>query len=578
MSRETEFFQKYWPAAVKATQGTNVSPYILLGQIAQETGYGAKISGNNPLNITAGSKWTGPTMTRGDATKTDPNRQQKFRAYGSIDEAMADYVKLMQGNARYAGTLQGTTAERAAALGKSGYAEDTTYGQKVGDLAGRFEKMGGATGGAYASGPPAVNGIVGGVTPSDLPWGGQQPAPLVQGGGTLGGALQTALRYQGMNETANVQVLGQFMAEKGIPFTPNNVAWCARFVNAALAEQGLPTTGSNLARSFLQWGQGTDKPNQGDIAVFSRGDDPTKGHVGFYGGTVDRNGQTFIRVYGGNQGGKAKGGGEAGWTEIPASRLLGYRTAGGQSYGAAGSTGAGYVAGDNAQPVVEGIIGGVRPSDLPWGGPQAPQAPSTPDVTQTGSVAAPAPSRPYSVAPNSDAARMLSDPSRYGLSPEQAIEMRRQLAAGGPGGGTIGNIPAPSAPLPPPQPPGVLSAEGPAPAAPGAPPPSPFAQTIAGSPLPDWLAKHPDLDWTWRPPKPGDPPPAPPEDPIKALQRLDPNGQTYMAQQQQPSGTIASNPAPIIGEPPPGAQGTAGQLIDDFQKKRPLGLFQGGWT
>ena len=136
--------------------------------------------------------------------------------------------------------------------------------------------------------------------------------------GSLAGAMGRAMSFKGMNETANADALGKFMAQKGIPFTPQNVAWCAAFVNASLADQGLPTTGSNMARSFLKWGQETKTPNQGDIAVFTRGDPrAATGHVGFYGGTVDRNGQQYIRIFGGNQGGRAAGGGEAGWTELP---------------------------------------------------------------------------------------------------------------------------------------------------------------------------------------------------------------------------------------------------------------------
>jgi uncharacterized protein (TIGR02594 family) len=139
--------------------------------------------------------------------------------------------------------------------------------------------------------------------------------PAAAPSGSLSGAMQRAMSFEGMNERANADVLGKFMAQKGIPFTPQNIAWCATFVNSSLAEQGLPTTGSNMARSFMKWGQPTTTPNQGDIAVFSRGNpNAATGHVGFYGGTVDRDGQQFVRVFGGNQGGAAKGGGEAGWT------------------------------------------------------------------------------------------------------------------------------------------------------------------------------------------------------------------------------------------------------------------------
>src|SRR5215204_1945550 len=43
-------------------------------------------------------------------------------------------------------------------------------------------------------------------------------------GGSLSGAMRTAMKYQGMNETANTAVLGKFMIENNIPFTPQSVA------------------------------------------------------------------------------------------------------------------------------------------------------------------------------------------------------------------------------------------------------------------------------------------------------------------------------------------------------------------
>lgn len=235
---------------------------------------------------------------------------------------------------------------------------------------------------------------------------------------------------------------------------------------------------------------------------------------------------------------------------------------------------------------------GVAPSEIPWGGygykpPELPkdglQRPPgvlAPEPTTTGSTGQPggggnwfdrlasAPTAPYSAAPNSDAARMLSDPSRYGLSPEQAVEMRRQMQAGGPGGGTIGNIPAaPPSPVPTSAsapPPGALSSSGLPPSPHREPTPEEREATkqyLAGmgpGPIGIW---NPDKIW-WQQPWA---PKAPPEDPIETLKRLDPEGKTMMAQQ----------PAMQPGQ---GGQGSAGQLFDDWRNKRPLGLFQGGWT
>jgi uncharacterized protein (TIGR02594 family) len=472
MAGRDEAIAVLYPKLQAALAGTGIDPRIALAQFLQETGGNLNRPGNGIFNIIKGSGWSGPTVTRGDATDGRPGRTQEFRAYGSIDEAVADYARMISTAPRYAGLRGGTLEQQAAALGKSGYAEDPNYGASVLRIAQGLPPPGNMP--AQAAAPPAqnFNGIPGGVDAETLPWGGgYTPAPqgVVSTGGTapapagnLSAAMQTAISYQGMNETANKEALGSFMAEKGIPFTPDNVAWCARFVNSSLAANGMAGTGSNMARSFMTWGRGTDAPTQGDIAVFSRGDPKAgTGHVGFYGGTVERDGQQYIRVFGGNQGGPAKGGGEAGWTEIPASRLLGYRTAG-ESAG-------------EAPPA------GVISTDAPA---QAPTAQTPPA----------APVAPYSAAPNSDAARMLSDPTRYGLSPEAAQAMREQMTAGGPGGGTIGNIPVPrtdTAPAASPQPPpaGVLSTAAP-PENPAAVAPPPGAQGTAQQLLFDWRKKQ----------------------------------------------------------------------------------------
>jgi uncharacterized protein (TIGR02594 family) len=168
-------------------------------------------------------------------------------------------------------------------------------------------------------------------------------------------AYQTAQGMIGLNETANTAQLAKFMGDQGIPITPNNVAWCAAFVNASWKASARRALGSLAARSFMKWGQPTDAPNEGDVAVFSRGSDPTKGHVGFYGGRETRDGQDYIKVLAGNQGGKAAGGGGVNYAYLPASQLLGYRTSGQaapQGTLAAGGTPAAPTAQAAAEPMV----------------------------------------------------------------------------------------------------------------------------------------------------------------------------------------------------------------------------------
>ncbi|MFA5958140.1 TIGR02594 family protein [Hyphomicrobium sp.] len=74
--------------------------------------------------------------------------------------------------------------------------------------------------------------------------------------------------------------------------------WCAAFTGAMLKRAGTAGTGSLLARSYLEWGIKLDDARLGAVAILSRGDDPTAGHVGFVlGEAADK-----LYLLGGNQG------------------------------------------------------------------------------------------------------------------------------------------------------------------------------------------------------------------------------------------------------------------------------------
>jgi uncharacterized protein (TIGR02594 family) len=79
--------------------------------------------------------------------------------------------------------------------------------------------------------------------------------------------------------------------------TDDETAWCAAFLGSCLQRAGMPSTRSLLARSYLEWGEPAAEPRIGTIAVFSRGNDPTLGHVGFVVGST----ATDIILLGGNQ-------------------------------------------------------------------------------------------------------------------------------------------------------------------------------------------------------------------------------------------------------------------------------------
>ena len=128
-----------------------------------------------------------------------------------------------------------------------------------------------------------------------------------------------ASKHIGLHEVQNRKQI-----KKLVGVDPVITEWCAAFVNAMLAEQGLPGSDSVseyplMARSFLDWGTSVDQAQVGDIMVFSRGANEWQGHVAIYIGTVKRNGVVYYKILGGNQDNSIN------VAEYPADRLLGIR-------------------------------------------------------------------------------------------------------------------------------------------------------------------------------------------------------------------------------------------------------------
>ena len=130
--------------------------------------------------------------------------------------------------------------------------------------------------------------------------------------------LESAERYRGLSERSDNAQVRDLLKQAGVNVDPKMVAWCAAFVNAVLATNGLPGTGSLAARSFLDYGSKTDTPVKGDIVVSRRGKNPAEGHVGFYQGT-DAKGN--VLVLGGNTGDKV------GTQKVALRDVLGFRRA-----------------------------------------------------------------------------------------------------------------------------------------------------------------------------------------------------------------------------------------------------------
>jgi uncharacterized protein (TIGR02594 family) len=150
--------------------------------------------------------------------------------------------------------------------------------------------------------------------------------------------IDIAKRFVGADENAQREVLSSFIGKVGgKTVDPSTTAWCAAFVNGVLHRAGMQGSDSLAAKSFLNVGQPvTDKPQEGDIVVLSRGDpNGPYGHVGFYAGEGATPGS--VRVLAGNQGNKVAYG------EFPASQVLGIRRVSKDDIG--------------ATPIIDGVAG-----------------------------------------------------------------------------------------------------------------------------------------------------------------------------------------------------------------------------
>lgn len=121
---------------------------------------------------------------------------------------------------------------------------------------------------------------------------------------TVSPTTDTAIEYIGLDERRDRAELTSLVG-----VDPVRTEWCAAFVNAMLELDGVPSLNTLAhpypltARGFLSWGVAVEPESvrRGDIVVFPRGSVGWQGHVGFYWGTVDRDGVQYYQILGGNQ-------------------------------------------------------------------------------------------------------------------------------------------------------------------------------------------------------------------------------------------------------------------------------------
>ena len=94
---------------------------------------------HNLFGIKAGSNWKGATvdcMTTEYVDGRMVKTVERFRAYGSYQEAFGDWAKLMANNPRYSNVLAsgGSIDTFARNMQRAGYATDPNYGSKLASI------------------------------------------------------------------------------------------------------------------------------------------------------------------------------------------------------------------------------------------------------------------------------------------------------------------------------------------------------------------------------------------------------------------------------------------------------------
>jgi flagellar protein FlgJ len=141
-----QFVSAVLPTIRRAAQSLGVNPLGLLAQAALETGWGKRMArtadGSPSLNmfgIKAGEGWTGARavadtveFSGGVATQ----RRTAFRAYGSIEESVSDFAKLLGNSPRYRDAIAagGNAQAYIHGIARSGYATDPDYGNKLNQI------------------------------------------------------------------------------------------------------------------------------------------------------------------------------------------------------------------------------------------------------------------------------------------------------------------------------------------------------------------------------------------------------------------------------------------------------------
>lgn len=137
LNKKEAFVKELLPAALEASERTGVDPRIIVAQAALETGWGESAPGNNYFGIKSHGQSGGQYLTTNEVIDGKTvTIKDNFRAYENASDSVHGYADFLLDNPRYQPMMnaQGLDAQLIA-LGKSGYATDPEYAEKVGQIA-----------------------------------------------------------------------------------------------------------------------------------------------------------------------------------------------------------------------------------------------------------------------------------------------------------------------------------------------------------------------------------------------------------------------------------------------------------
>src|SRR6202142_4199610 len=146
MPTPADFVNRMMPPIRRAASALGLNPAGLLAQAALETGWGQRMPRNpdgsssfNMFGIKAGDGWTGARAVADSmevANGVATPKRTAFRAYGSIEESVDDFASMLKNSPRYREAIAAGADAQAdiARIGKSGYATDPEYGNKLNQI------------------------------------------------------------------------------------------------------------------------------------------------------------------------------------------------------------------------------------------------------------------------------------------------------------------------------------------------------------------------------------------------------------------------------------------------------------